>query len=235
MIDKKLVFAIIPARGGSKGIKKKNLKKIGNKSLLKHAIDCAKKSKYIDKIIVSSDDKEIINEAKKNKTEIHFRNKILSSDNSPVIKTIKNIWAQKRNSALNSIFVLLEPTSPFRSSDLVDKCIKRLIHENLDSIATFSEAKSNPERLWMINKLNPKHFYNDKIVWKQRQNLKSYYELNGQVYCFYPEKLPKKENNILFGKKSAEIVSNKGIIDIDDYFDLFLANAVFKSRKFTIN
>ena len=235
MINNKIVYAIIPARGGSKGIRKKNLQKLGNKSLLEWAIYFAKKSNYIDEIIVSTDNNEISNIAKKNKVDIHQRKKILSTDDSPIIKTIKNIWLDKKKFGNKNIFISLEPTAPFRDSKLIDRCITRLIKENADSIATFSEAKSFPERLWKIKNSKPRHYFNDKIIWKQRQDLQKYYELNGLVYCFYPDLLPKKTNNILFGKMIAEIVSKQDIIDIDSYFDLFLANAIFKSRKITRN
>ena len=235
MIKNKKVYGIIPARGGSKGIKRKNLRKLGSKSLLYWAIYNAKKSKFIDEIIVSSDSKEILLEAKKNNTSLHKRPKILSSDNSLVVNTLRNIYENLRKIDEKPIFVLLEPTSPFRNYKIIDKCIKRLINENLDSIATFNETKSNPERMWKINGSKPEHLNGKKIIWKQRQNLNKFYELNGLVYCYFPKKLPDKVPNILFGKMGAEIVSKEYIIDIDSPQDLFIANAIFKSRKFSFN
>ena len=147
------IIALIPARGGSTSIPSKNLIKLGNKPLLQWSIDTAKSILPRNKIYVSSDDDKILNLAKKNKIKIQKRPKYLSTNNSLVIDTIDYFCKQiAKKSKPIDILILLEPTSPFRKINLIKKSLKRLIDENLDSIASFIPCKTPPERVWRINK-----------------------------------------------------------------------------------
>ena len=121
----KKFVAIIPARGGSKGIKNKNLVKINNKPIVDIAIDYAISSKLFSKIILSSDNKKILNRAKKKNIIIHQRSKKLSSDHSLLKDTILNITSTY-NLKKEYILIILEPTSPLRNLDDLKIATKKL-------------------------------------------------------------------------------------------------------------
>ena len=130
----------------------------------------------------------------------------------------------------SDIMVLLEATSPFRTPALIEKCVNRLVDENLDSIATFNKAEINPQRTWKISKGLPEPFMKDSNPWKPRQLLDEAYQLNGLVYVFRPSKFKKSTSGFLFGKMGAEIVDDY-IIDIDSKKDFILANALMKEKS----
>lgn len=115
------ILALIPARGDSKGIPNKNIQKIGGKYLIEYTINSAKRSKLIDKIIVSTDSKKIASISKKLGAEVPFlRPKKISIDKSPTIEVIKHTLGFLSNNQfyVPDIILLLQPTSPFRSKDL---------------------------------------------------------------------------------------------------------------------
>ena len=208
MIKGSNVIAVIPARGGSKSVPEKNLYPLGGKPLISWTIDIAIKTKIIDRVIVSTDNKKIKQFAENIGCEVYNRPVYLSTDTSLVIDTIKFLYNQiLKEGGKVDIIVLLEATSPFRTPELIEKCLNRLVNENLDSIATFNEAIINPERTWKIKEGQPTPFIKGAIPWKPRQKLKKAFQLNGLVYAFLPSKLSNVSQGLLFGKMGAEITS----------------------------
>jgi len=123
MINNKTILTIIPARGGSKGVKRKNVRNLAGKPLIAWTIEAAKNSKYLDRVVLSSEDKEIIKIAKEYGCEVPFvRSKELAKDDTPGIDVVLH--------ALNMIrerynyVVLLQPTSPLRTECHIDECIE---------------------------------------------------------------------------------------------------------------
>ena len=156
MYKKNKVLVIIPARSGSKGIKNKNIKIIKKKPLLSHSIIYAKKCKFIDKIVVSTDSYKYANIAKKYKADVPFlRSKKLSGDkvkDYPVIKNCLKI-SEKYYKTLFDYIVLLRPTSPFREKLLIEKGLKKLHNDKFStSIRSVIQTKKHPYRHWKIIK-----------------------------------------------------------------------------------
>ena len=127
------ILALICARGGSKGTKNKNLLKFKNSTLLGNAINQAKRSKYIQKVVVSSDSKKIIKEAKKYNAEVPFvRPARLASDNSAEIETWKHAIKFLNKNKKIDYFVSIPCTSPLRKISDIDNCIKLATKKKLD-------------------------------------------------------------------------------------------------------
>jgi CMP-N-acetylneuraminic acid synthetase len=163
--------------------------------------------------------------------EAYVRNKNLATDSSLIVDVIHNFWVRVKSEGESGlILVLLEATSPFRTPELVSRCIARLVSENLDSIATFHEATINPERTWKIIDGNPIPFIEGAIPWKPRQLLETAYQLDGGVYAFYPDRLPVDSPSLLFGKTGAEVILGGTVIDIDSPINLEMANAFLRIR-----
>ena len=223
------ILAIIPARKGSKQLPKKNLAKLGGKSLVEIAINVAKDVKKINNILVSSDCKEILKIAKKNKVLTSLRPKELASDNSLVIETIIYEYERLKKNLKIDIIVLLEVTSPLRNSIHVEKCINMLMKKKLDSVATFRESDIHPHKTWQIkNNDIPKTFLKNSNPWTPRQELSRAYQLSGVAYVFKPDGIKKKSNSLLFGKQGGVIIDKKYSIDIDDNIDLELAKILIQ-------
>ncbi len=230
MIDGLRVVALTPARGGSKAVPYKNLHPLGGKPLLAWPVECALATPEIDRVIVSTDDDRIAAAATGLGAEVYRRPAHLATDTALVADTIRQLWAQLREEGEQAqVLVLLEATSPFRSPELVGRCLRRLVDEKLDSVATFNEADINPERTWRIDAGEPEPFIPGAVPWKPRQQLTPAYQLNGAVYAFFPDLLPQGIPNILFGRMGAEIVPRDSVIDIDTLQDFEIAHVLLQS------
>lgn len=231
MINGIRVICLVPVRGGSKAIPKKNQQLLGGKPLMVWPIESGLSSMEIDRVIVSTEDPILSSIAREHGAEVSERPRELASDYSLVVDVIRNFWDSiKKEGESAEILVLLEATSPFRSPELISRCLNRLTSEDLDSIATFRKAAINPERTWKIIDSKPSPFIDGAIPWMPRQSLKDAYQLDGEVYAFYPDRLPEGAPSLLFGRSGAEISSDDNIVDIDTPLDLEIANAILKAR-----
>ena len=187
MYTNKTFLAIIPARGGSKRLPRKNVLDLCGKPLIAYTIEAALKSKYIDKVIVSSDDEEILNISSNFGADIIKRPIDLANDTATTFDTIKHTID---NFEKYDYIVLLQPTSPLRNEKHIDEAIQLLEEKNADSIISVCEMDHSP--LWS-NTLpkdgNMSNFLKDEILNKRSQDLEKYYRLNGAIYICKTEKL----------------------------------------------
>jgi CMP-N-acetylneuraminic acid synthetase len=230
MIDGQRVIALTPARGGSKSVPYKNLHPLGGKPLLAWPIAVAQATPAIDRVIVSTDDDRIADAARSLGAEVYRRPAELATDTAVVADAIRDLWKRLRaEGETATILVLLEATSPFRTPEVIERCLRRMVSEQLDSIATFHEADINPERTWRIAGGKPEPFIRGAIPWKPRQQLTPAFQLNAAVYAFRPDALPPDSPSILFGNIGAEIVPADSVVDIDTLKDFAYANALLQS------
>ena len=230
MIKKKFnIIAFIPAKKNSQGLKKKNLKKINNLSLFELAILGAKKSKFIDKIYLSSDSDEILKEARKYKINLIKRKKSLSknfsSANAVILDFIKNYL---KNDTKNNIILYLQPTSPFRNGVHIDQAINIFLKKKMRSLLSVVENKNFFKSLCQ-NKKTLRPFFSNKLITKNRQNLKKIYSPNGAIYIFYASDFMKKKE-LTFIKSGYYIMNKAESVDIDDKEDYDLAK--YLSKKY---
>jgi len=236
MINRGKVLALIPARGGSKGIPKKNLSVVCGKTLLEHAITVAYQSKYIDKVVVSTDDLEISQVTKKTNAQVCLRPDKLSTDVSLVIDTIRyTIDCLQKSGDIFDICVLLEVTSPLRTVTLVDQCLAVFGEDpDVDSVATFSEAPVSPNRLWKIENGKASIYIEGAVPWLPRQFLPKAYMLNGLCYAFKIKSLIEKypdSATTLFGKMQSIVTPSEMSIDVDTTIDLSLVDLIMRRNK----
>lgn len=231
MINGIRVVGLIPVRGGSKSIPDKNRQLLGGKPLMVWPIETALATLEIDRVIVSTDDPTLSSIGIKHGAEVRTRQPVLATDSALVVDVIRDLWTDILEAGeLAQILVLLEATCPFRTPEMVSRCLKRLVCDNLDSVATFHKASVNPERTWKIVDDKPIPFIDGAIPWRPRQSLPEAYQLDGAVYAFYPDRLPKDAQGILFGNVGAELILDDILVDIDSQKDLELANAILKIR-----
>lgn len=224
-------IAVIPARGGSKSIPKKNIVPLGGRPLLAWSIQTALAVPGIDKIIVSTDSDDIAAVADAYKVAVSRRPPELATDTALVIDTLRDLLRRlaQAGEAPKSL-VLLEPTCPFRLPQDIEQCLSLLEDDTLDSVATFKRAELNPYRAWKIEEGRAEVFMPGVNPWLPRQQLPPAYQLNGAVYAFRCDRLRPEHPSILFGRTAAVIMPPERSIDIDNPIDLKVAQAILDSR-----
>ena len=219
------IVAFIFARGGSKGLKNKNLLKFKNKSLLGNAILHAKKSKLIKKIFVSTDSLKIKKEALKYDALVPFlRPKELASDKSPEIDSWKhavNFLNQKLNIYPDYI-VSVPTTAPLRNVSDINKCITEAIKKKLDLVIAITKSQKNPYFNMLELKNNKFKLMKKSKNFYRRQDAPKFFDITTVCYVF-KTKYIKKTNNILSGKIGYVEIPRERAIDIDNYLDYKIA------------
>lgn len=224
MIGDKTVLAIIPARGGSKGVPRKNIRDLAGKPLIAWTIEEANKSKYIDRLILSSEDTEIIAVAKDWGCEVPFvRPQELAQDETPGIDPVLHaIQALKEK---YDYVVLLQATSPLRTVKDIDGCLELMIKENAKSCVSVTEPDKSP--YWMY-KMSGSNYKLDPLIpqdvnFSCRQDLPKVYALNGAVYVNQCEHLLNTKK-MIFDETIGYRMPKERSIDIDTEADLIFLN-----------
>lgn len=234
MYKNKKILAVVMARGGSKGIKYKNLKKINNHSLVSISAKLLKKIKIIDTSIISSDNNNIIKEATKNGLKKIFkRPATLSGDLVSDYDVIEHALVNAENffKTTYDLVLMIQPTSPLRTSKHITDCIK-LFFKKKGTTSVWSvsilDTKYHPMKI-LENKNNILKYYHKrgpKII--ARQQLDTKFFRNGICYVVDRKTILKEKN--LQGKKSVPYVMNEKIVNIDTIEDLKLAAHLLKNK-----
>ena len=227
------IIAIIPARGGSKGIKRKNIYPINNIPLIAYSIIEAKKSKYINSVIISTDDEEISKIARSYSGEVPFlRPKSLSMDNSTMLEVLKHAleWYESNIGKVDAI-VLLQPTSPLRKVKHINDCIKLYIEKKPSSVVSIIKVPHhfNPDSIYKL-----KNGYLESFMlgekYTRRQDKPLLYARNGpSVLVINPNNI--KKNDLYGDKVIPYIMSENESIDIDQIEDLIKVEQIIKKNN----
>ena len=229
------LLTIIPARGKSKGIKNKNIKKLCGYPLIAWTILIAKKSKYIKQIIVSTDSNKIANISKKFGATVPFiRPKRYATDTSSSFSVLKHAINFFRSKGINFDYVLmLEPTSPLREVKDIDACIKKVLRKKIDTMVGVSKViTQHPRFIYSINKKNILIPYvnNNDNPSIRRQDIEPLYYLDGSIYISKIGTLMRKKS-FYHNKTVAYKVDKWKSLEIDDIEDFNLAKYYIKSKK----
>ena len=224
------VLGLIPARGGSKGIKNKNIQIINGKPLIAYTIEQALKSN-INRVIVASDDENIIKIAKKYGAECPFvRPKKISGSNSHAFEIYKYTinWLKKNENYVPDILCVMLCTTPFRKVSSINSSLKKLRTKKFDWVFSINEMEHHPYRAMVKKKKLIRSFFNipNKKIWLNRQELPEIYRFNGGIFATFIENILKHKeyniDNIKFKNTRVgyEIMTKKEALDIDDPIDL---------------
>lgn len=231
MIGKDKVLAIIPARGGSKGVPRKNVRSVGGKPLIAWTVTSALAATTIDRIILSSDDAEIIETARQWGCEIPFiRPPDLATDTASMLDVIHHA-VDHCGSGFEWV-VLLQPTSPLRSPDDIDATVNACIQAHAPAAVTVTPSDKSP--FWM-------YFRGDSGLMKpilddprnlsyRRQDLPPAYALNGAVYVARRDWL-KGRTSFLSPETICHVMPRDRSIDIDTEFDISMLEAYLSVRN----
>ena len=228
MYKNKTFLAIIPARGGSKRLPRKNVLDLNGKPLIAYSIEAGLDSSYIDKVVVTSDDDEILTISKKYGAVTINRPDELASDAATTFDAIKHAVD---NYEKYDYIVLLQPTSPLRDGDHIDKAIELLESKNADAIVSVCKMDHSP--LWsntINDSLSMTGFLKDEVLNKRSQDLEIYYRLNGAIYICNTDRLLEERTFFLQEKSKAFKMDRESSIDIDEEADYLLAKFIMKKN-----
>ena len=226
-------LGIIPARGGSKGVKHKNIRVVAGEPLIGWTLKAAKASLMLDHLLVSTDDDDIAAVARRYGGIVCLRPTHLAKDQTPMVPVVEQVLAEAEMAWGPMDYVcLLQPTSPQRTSDDIDRAITLLMSSGADSIVSVMLLEDlHPARSYVISAegwLKPYNVqdarnYSDGL----RQHLPAVYHRNGAIYACRAEVV--REQHDLYGKRTlAYIMPKSRSLNIDDEFDLLVADLVMR-------
>lgn len=233
------ILAIIQARGGSKGVPKKNIKNLAGRPLIAWTIEEAKKSTYINRIIVSTDDKNIADVSRRYGAEVPFmRPKKFATDKSKSIELLQHAlgWLAKHENYRADVVVQLKPTNPLRRAEHIDLCIKSYLKSpGIDSLITVVKSPAHPLKTWKFNDgflapFVPESVYGITEAAKQpRQALPEAFVQNSCVHVINPRTILKKNSSI--GKKIKGIIMERDdSVNIDAALDFKIAEMLIRKK-----
>lgn len=238
MYKDKQILAIIPARGGSRGIPRKNIKDLAGKPLIAYTIEEAKKSGYLDRIVVSTDDEEIGEVAKRYGGEVPFlRPKELAGDETPDLPVFLHAlkWLKENQDYVPDLVVHLRPTSPLREAKHIDEAIELLEGDkSADSVRGVCTPTQNPFKMWQI-----KEGYMEPLVGSKkfkepyntpRQLLPVVYWQNGHIEVIRYETIMKK-HSMTGDKILPYIMDQEYSVDIDSNLSIKLAEVILNEKR----
>lgn len=228
MYKEKKILGLIPARGGSKGIPGKNIVYLGGKPLITWTVEAAKKSRYLDELVLSSDDEEIINIANQYGCNTPFqRPSELAKDDTTSIDVV--LHAIEKIPGYDYV-LLLQPTSPFRKVNHIDRAIRECIDAGVSSLVTVRKVRESPYWMYTKSKDNRLHPVLEQGLSAQRQNLPVMWILNGAIYLTEINYL--KQHRSLKGEDviGMEMSTNESV-DIDSIEDLKYAEVLINNDE----
>lgn len=224
MLNNKTFLAVIPARGGSKRLPKKNLLTLGGKPLIVWTIEAALQSSYIDSVIVSSDDDDILALAKTYAVQVIKRPSYLATDTATSFDVVKHAV---ENMKKHDYVVLLQPTSPFRTSLHVHESINMLNEKCADAVISVAELEHS---LAWVNALPEDNsmagFLKKDFLNKRSQDLETHYKLNGAIYICQADRLLQEQSFFLKDNVYAYKMDNRSSVDIDTELDFQFADFI---------
>ncbi|MDH3346505.1 MAG: acylneuraminate cytidylyltransferase family protein [Desulfobulbaceae bacterium] len=232
MYKDKRILGLIPARGGSKGLAGKNIRNLHGKPLIGWTIEAGKESGCFDTLMVSTDSEKIAEIGQKYGAEIpYLRHAKMSGDTTPIMDVIMHTLDWYGARAINfDIIVLLQPTSPLRNAHDIKRALTLYTERDARAVVSVCRAEHHP--FWM-NTLPADgcmiDFLPEKALNTPRQQLPSYYRLNGALYM--SDTVTMRNTNTFFGPKTyAYIMEAEHSVDIDDLLDFHRAELLMQER-----
>lgn len=230
MFNNNKILVVIPARGGSKGIPRKNIRLLDNKPLISYSINIAKSSAYVDDVVVTTDDSEIALLSEKFGASIIRRSKDLARDEIPLDPVVYDAMIQKEKQAFDEydLVITLQPTSPLLKTSTLDMAIEKFEDFGIDSVLSVVDDR---HLSWRYNEDNQRYFPN-YVERKNRQYLPKNFRETGAIlatrrHCMH-------EDSRLGVNVDLIEVSREESVDIDNYEDWWIAENYLQKKRIAI-
>ncbi|MCB1174173.1 MAG: acylneuraminate cytidylyltransferase family protein [Leptospiraceae bacterium] len=227
------IVALVPARGGSKGLPRKNVLPLNGKPMIAWAVEGALKSACIQRVVVSTDDDEIMDAAVAAGAEAPFRRPDeLATDTATARDVILHFLDWMRDYDVEpEVFVILQPTSPMRDHEDIDRCLQKMSQHDAQAVVSVCEAEHHP---WLMNELpddgNMGGFLRESAMDARRQDLRPQYRLNGAVYACRSDFF--RSTGSFYGLRTyACVMSRERSVDVDDRMDFRFAELLMRDAR----
>ncbi len=239
------ILGIIPARGGSKGLKDKNIREVAGKPLIGYTIEAALKSKLLDKVVVSTDSQKIAAVVRKlySQVQIIIRPAELAGDDScleeAMLHTLKELKQQERYQA--DLVVLMQANLPIRKPGLIDQAIEKMTNSQADSCVSCCEVDQQPDLMKTLNEKGRLKPLFKEALGLPRQKYSKKYLLDGSVVVLRPKNIVKAREStkahLVLGEEVIPLIQDekKYSIEIDTLDDLILAEVYLKNESVHYN
>ncbi len=228
-------IAIITARGGSKRLPNKNILELNGKPLIAWTIEAALKSDFVDDVYVSTDSIRIKEISEQFGACVpYIRPEFLSNDTASSVDVVEHMlnYLQKERNIIFDNFVLLQPTSPLRTSSDLDAAFELFNMKNANAVISVTETEHSP--LWsnvLDDTLSLDNFISESVLGKRSQDLPKYYRLNGAIYICKVDEFLREKNFFISNKKFASVMLPEHSVDIDTKLDFLVADFLMKDNK----
>ena len=232
MYKNKKILAVIPARGGSKGVPRKNIIEVGGHPLIKYTIDCGKNSKYLDRVVISTEDLLIKRVAEENGGDVPFlRPKELAEDTSKTIDCIVHaVDTLKFMGEEYDYVMILQNTVPLRKSWHVDEAIEMIVDSNERSLVSISEVDEHPILMRTLNENKTVKNLLSMNSTMRRQDFPKFYKVDGAIAIQKIDEKFNLETSINDGKLGY-VMERKYSTDIDNYLDIKIIEYYLEKEK----
>ncbi|HVJ50741.1 acylneuraminate cytidylyltransferase family protein [Desulfitobacterium sp.] len=231
------ILGIIPARGGSKGIPRKNIKQLGDKPLIAWTIESALKANCLDRLVLSTEDEEIAILGKEYSCEVPFKRPAeLAGDNTPGIEPVLHAidWLSEHEDYRSDYVMLLQPTSPFRTHQQIleaTKIVSSKDFEDCDSLVSVVIPEHPPQWMYTVNEEGyMKPLLSENLI-PRRQELTTTYSLNGAIYITRTDVLIKKKSFIV-PRTKLYLMNSITSLDLDSLSDWQYAEYIVQNHLF---
>jgi CMP-N,N'-diacetyllegionaminic acid synthase len=231
------IFAVIPARGGSKGILRKNMRSLAGKPLITYTIDAAQASQLLGRVVVSTEDREIADLAAERSCEVLHRPNELAQDETPMVPVIRhaiNTLAETDNYE-PEITLILQPTAPLRRAEHIDAALRLLLDSNAGSVVSVCPVPGhfNPEWQFLISPQGLLQTYSGQMLSEirtRRQELPITYSRNGAIYAFRTQRFL-HTGSLYVEPCMPYVMKNEDSVNLDSKADFWLAEHYLRKRK----
>lgn len=219
------IFGLIPARGGSKGIPRKNIKTIAGKPLIAWTIEAALRSSFLSSVVVSTDDPEIAEIARQAGAQVPFmRPTELARDETPGLDPV--LHALDQLTQYDSV-LLLQPTSPLRTTEDIDGCLSLISQTRAQSVVSVTEADTHPYWTYRLNADQTMARFLEAAPVARRQDLPPVFLLNGAMY-FAKANWLRRNGSLVTAETLAYVMSKEHSVDLDTPLDWKVAELLLK-------
>lgn len=226
------VLAVIPARGGSKGLPGKNLKTLGPLSLIGHAVASAREATRLTRFVVSTDDEAIAAEARRHGADVPFLRPVdLATDQAGMVPVLQHAvrWLESTGTRPD-VIVTLQPTSPFRTGADIDRTVATLLETGADSAQTLTEASYHPFFMSTLDGDRVVPLFADGHRFVRRQDAPAVYQPSGAVYATRYAVL--MDDGKVLGKDNRGVVMGfEASANIDTEWDFLLAELLLRQGR----
>ncbi|MDQ6971947.1 MAG: acylneuraminate cytidylyltransferase family protein [Mariprofundaceae bacterium] len=227
-----MLLAFIPARKGSKGIPGKNLLPLGGKPMIQHTIEAALGSRFVDDILISTDDQGVIDLARGLGLECRYKRPDgLAEDQTAMIDTVEHglLWYEQDAGLMPDEMILLQPTSPLRTSADIDAAMESFRGEGSDTLISVHSMSEHPSEC-LVDTHDGWHYLSapPEGAVRRQDFAENFYFVNGAIYIAKTDSLLESRQFVCRGKSTLYIMPRERGVDIDMPLDFALAEVIFR-------